>query len=84
MDMGNGMLTMARDTAMAQYLSCDHCGLFTRLGRPMLAAQMCDEALVCQTWLRTTMNAPFDGTTVAITHFAPSLDKSADPRYGSD
>ena len=47
----------------------------------MLAAQMRDEALVCQTWLRTTLNA-FDGTTVAITHFAPSLNKSADPRYG--
>jgi Calcineurin-like phosphoesterase len=55
--------------------------LTTRHGEPMLAAQMRDQALVCQSWLRAALNEPFDGTTVAITHFAPSL-KSADPRYG--
>ena len=55
--------------------------LTLRHGELMLAAQMRDQALVCQTWLRAALNQPFDGTTVAITHFAPSL-KSADPRYG--
>ncbi len=55
--------------------------LTMRHGELMLAAQMRDQALLCQTWLRDALNAPFDGTTVAITHFAPSL-KSADPRYG--
>ena len=55
--------------------------LTTRHGELMLAAQMRDQALLCQTWLRDALNEPFDGTTVAITHFAPSL-KSADPRYG--
>ena len=55
--------------------------LTTRHGELMLAAQMRDQALDCQAWLRDALNEPFDGTTVAITHFAPSL-KSADPRYG--
>ena len=55
--------------------------LTLRHGELMLAAQMRDQALVCQTWLRATLSEPFEGTTVAITHFAPSL-KSADPRYG--
>ena len=55
--------------------------LTTRHGELMLAAQMRDQALLCQAWLRDALNTPFDGTTVAITHFAPSL-KSADPRYG--
>ncbi len=55
--------------------------LTMRHGELMLAAQMRDQALLCQTWLRDALNEPFDGTTVAITHFAPSL-KSADPRYG--
>ncbi len=55
--------------------------LTTRHGELMLAEQMRDQALVCQSWLRAALNTPFDGTTVAITHFAPSL-KSADPRYG--
>ena len=55
--------------------------LTLRHGELMLAAQMRDQALVCQTWLRAALNQPFDGTTVAITHFAPSLN-SADPRYG--
>ena len=32
-------------------------------------------------WLREALSTPFDGVTVAVTHFAPSL-QSADPRYG--
>ncbi len=53
----------------------------TRYGEPWLAQGMRDQALVCQDWLRTALVTPFDGPTVAITHFAPSL-MSADPRYG--
>jgi predicted phosphodiesterase len=53
----------------------------TRRGEPMLAAAVRAQALVCQAWLRDTLAAPFDGPTVAVTHFAPSL-RSADPRYG--
>ncbi|GAB2486188.1 metallophosphoesterase family protein [Comamonas humi] len=53
----------------------------TRHGEPFLAAQIRDEALRCQQWLREALQQPFDGPTVAITHFAPSL-RSADPRYG--
>ena len=53
----------------------------TRHGEPWLAQGVRDQALVCQDWLRTALATPFDGPTVAITHFAPSL-MSADPRYG--
>lgn len=53
----------------------------TRHGRPWLAAEMREEALACQAWLRAALDTPFDGPTVAVTHFAPSL-ASADPRYG--
>jgi predicted phosphodiesterase len=53
----------------------------TRGGEPMLAAQVRDHALVCQSWLRAVLAAPFEGSTVVVTHFAPSL-RSADPRYG--
>ncbi len=52
-----------------------------RYGKPFLAAEMREEALRCQAWLRNALAEPFDGKTVVITHFAPSL-KSADPRYG--
>jgi predicted phosphodiesterase len=45
------------------------------------AQAMRDEALVCQQWLREALVQPFDGKTVVVTHFAPSL-KSHDPRYG--
>ena len=38
-------------------------------------------SLDCQGWLRQALAVPFDGTTVVVTHFAPSL-RSADPRYG--
>ena len=53
----------------------------TRAGLPLLAEQVRELALVCQTWLRTALAQPFDGDTVVVTHFAPSLN-SADPRYG--
>ncbi|MRD46784.1 metallophosphoesterase [Caenimonas koreensis] len=52
-----------------------------RHGEPMLAEQWREHALVCQQWLRDALAKPFDGTTVVITHFAPTL-LSADPRYG--
>lgn len=53
----------------------------TRAGEPFLAEPMREQALVCQQWLRSALTQPFDGPTVAVTHFAPSL-RSADPRYG--
>jgi len=53
----------------------------TRRGEPFLAAQLREQGLACQAWLRQTLAQPFAGPTVAITHFAPSL-RSADPRYG--
>ena len=52
-----------------------------RWGQVWLAEQMREEALSCQAWLRNALATPFDGKTVVITHFAPSL-QSADPRYG--
>ncbi|HQY75323.1 MAG TPA: metallophosphoesterase [Rhodoferax sp.] len=55
--------------------------LTTRRGAPWLAESVREQALVCQHWLRDALAAPFDGPTVAVTHFAPSL-RSADPRYG--
>jgi predicted phosphodiesterase len=45
------------------------------------AAAMRALGLSCQTWLRDALAQPFDGPTVVITHFAPTLH-SADPRYG--
>jgi predicted phosphodiesterase len=53
----------------------------TRRGEPMLAQQWRELALECQAWLRDALATPFEGTTVVVTHFAPSL-RSADPRYG--
>lgn len=53
----------------------------SRHGQPFLAEPMREECLLCQDWLRTALARPFDGPTVAVTHFAPSL-RSADPRYG--
>ena len=53
----------------------------TRHGEPWLAAQMREQALICQDWLSSALAQPFDGHTVVVTHFAPSLH-SADPRYG--
>ncbi len=53
----------------------------TRAGALFLAEAIREQALACQQWLRATLAQPFDGPTVVITHFAPSL-RSADPRYG--
>ena len=46
-----------------------------------MAPAVREQGLRCQEWLRATLATPFDGPTVAVTHFAPSL-RSADPRYG--
>ena len=54
----------------------------TRFGALMLAEQMRDQGLACIDWLSAALATPFDGKTVAVTHFAPSL-QSADPRYGN-
>lgn len=45
------------------------------------AAAVRQEALACQAFLRAQLAQPFDGKTLVVTHFAPSL-KSHDPRYG--
>lgn len=50
-------------------------------GQPMLAEAIRDLSKECLAWLHQALSTPFDGTTVAVTHFAPSL-RSADPRYG--
>lgn len=52
-----------------------------RHGQPMLAEEVREEGLKSQAWLREALAQPFDGPTVVVTHFAPSL-LSADPRYG--
>lgn len=76
-----GQLLQARDKAFrAANFYLRKTGT-TRAGQPMLAEQLREQALVCQAWLREALATPFDGATVVITHFAPSL-RSADPRYG--
>ncbi|MDB5909035.1 MAG: metallophosphoesterase [Massilia sp.] len=50
-------------------------------GEPVLAEGIREMSLECQAWLRGALSVPFDGTTVVVTHFAPSL-LSADSRYG--
>lgn len=52
-----------------------------RSGEPMLAEGQRALSLECQAWLRAALDVPFDGKTVVVTHYAPSLS-SADPRYG--
>lgn len=52
-----------------------------RHGRLFDAEAMRHLALDCQHWLRHALEQPFDGRTVVVTHFAPTLH-SADPRYG--
>lgn len=52
-----------------------------RAGQPLLAVDVREEGLKSQAWLRQALAVPFEGPTVAVTHFAPSL-LSADPRYG--
>jgi predicted phosphodiesterase len=71
----------ARDKAFRAanfYLKKNHA---TQNGQPMLAEAVREQALKSQAWLRQALALPFDGKTVVITHFAPSL-RSADPRYG--
>lgn len=71
----------ARDKAFRAanyYLSKNHT---LRTGQPMLAAEVRELGITSQAWLRTALAQPFEGPTVAITHFAPSL-LSTDPRYG--
>jgi predicted phosphodiesterase len=53
----------------------------TRHGQAWMAEGWREQALLCIDWLRQALAVPFDGTTVVVTHFAPSL-RSADPRYG--
>ncbi len=53
----------------------------TRHGEAWLAEGLREQALQCQDWLAQALTTPFAGTTVVVTHFAPSLH-SADPRYG--
>ena len=53
----------------------------TRAATPWLAEQVREQALQSQAWLSAALDTPFDGATVVVTHFAPSL-RSADPRYG--
>lgn len=53
----------------------------TRRSEAFLAEPLRDQSLVCQAWLKAQLQTPFDGSTVVVTHFAPSL-LSADPRYG--
>ncbi len=55
--------------------------LATRRGEPLLAEGWRELGLECQAWLRAALAEPFEGPTVVVTHFAPSLH-SADPRYG--
>ena len=53
----------------------------TRDEAAFLAPAVREQGLLCQQWLRETLATAFDGPTVAVSHFAPSLH-SADPRYG--
>ena len=76
-----GRVLLLRDKAMRAanfYLSKTGT---RRGGQIMLAEQVRALALECQSWLRQALAQPFEGKTVVITHFAPSL-QSADPRYG--
>lgn len=50
-------------------------------GEPLLAEGQRELSFACQAWLRDALATPFDGTTIAVTHYAPTL-RSADPRYG--
>lgn len=52
-----------------------------RQGQPMLADAVRELGVKSQQWLRHALAQTFDGPTVVVTHFAPSL-LSADPRYG--
>jgi predicted phosphodiesterase len=58
-----------------------HKAATVRAGEIFLAEALREHSLTCQAWLREALSQRFEGTTVAITHFAPTL-ASADPRYG--
>ena len=60
------------------YLNKNHS---LRGGVPLLADAVREQGLASQAWLRQALAVPFEGKTVVVTHFAPSL-RSADPRYG--
>ena len=80
-DITLGEQLKARDKAFRAanfYLKKNHS---LRQGLPLLADGVREESLLCQDWLRRALSEPFDGPTVVVTHFAPSL-RSADPRYG--
>ena len=80
-DITLGQQLKAREKAFRAanfYLKKNHS---LRGGQPMLAADVRDQSLLDQAWLREALAQPFDGPTVVVTHFAPSL-LSADPRYG--
>ncbi len=80
-DITLGQQLKAREKAFRAanfYLKRNHS---LRKGQPMLAGEMREEGLLAQAWLREALAQPFDGPTVAVTHFAPCLF-SADPRYG--
>ena len=80
-DLTLGQQLKAREKAYRAanfYLKKNHA---LRQGQPMLAEQVREEGLQAQAWLRQALAEPFDGPTVAVTHFAPSL-LSTDPRYG--
>jgi Icc-related predicted phosphoesterase len=50
-------------------------------GEVFLSAAVRAQAQADQAWLTQALSEPYDGVTVVVTHFAPTL-KSADPRYG--
>ena len=80
-DVTLGEQLKARDKAMRAanfYLTKNHS---LRGGAPMLADAVREQSLQSQQWLRQALAEPFDGPTVVVSHFAPSL-LSADPRYG--
>lgn len=52
-----------------------------RHGQLFDAQAMRQQALQCQAWLEDALSQPWSGSTVVVTHFAPSL-RSHDPRYG--
>jgi cell division protein FtsB len=80
-DVTLGQQLKAREKAFRaanHYLRKNHS---LRGGEPMLAEAIRAEGLTSQAWLRRALAEPFDGKTIVVTHFAPSL-ASADPRYG--
>ncbi len=76
-----GQQLVARDKAFraANHALKRHHAL--RHGQPMMAEAIRELGLQNQAWLLRELATPFDGKTVVVTHFAPSL-LSADPRYG--